>query len=189
MSEEKIRPTGIFYSEHEEGSGDGEKFSKANVQALMQYMEKHQQQLEEQKKMLAEQQQRIEAQQEMIERHHELTARVSGMMEILTPGVQALMQKQVEAQEEKKCCNEGESHSEKMRKMDRYDDLWIIDLIAVLVVLPMILMRLLKLCARVSWAHRRGACGVLLLGMTSAAQWIVIICSAVGQLMKEPDKA
>ena len=69
--------------EHEEGSGDGENISKANVQALMQYMEKHQQHLEEQKKMFPEQQQRIEAQQEMIERHHELTARVSVMMEIL----------------------------------------------------------------------------------------------------------
>ena len=99
--------------------------------------------------MLAEQQKRIKAQQEMIERHHELTARVSGMMEILTPGVQALMQKEVEAQEEKKCCNEGESHSEKRRRVDRYDDLWIIDLIAVLVVLPMMLMRLLKMCVRV----------------------------------------
>ena len=148
-----------------------------------------QQQLEEQNQMYAEQQQQVVAQQEMIERHHESTARVSGMVEILTPGVQALMQKQVEAQEEKMCCNEGESHFEKMRRMERNDDLWIIDLIAVLVVLPVILMRLLKMSARVSWAHRRGACGVLLLGMTSAAQWIVIIFSAVGQLMNELDKA
>ena len=68
-----------------------------------------------------------------------------------------------------------------MRRMERYDDLWIKELIAVLVILPMIPMRLLKMCASVSWAHRRGACGVLLLGMTSAAQWIVIIFSAVGQ--------
>ena len=81
----------------------------------------------------------------------------------------------MDAQEEKTCCNEGEAPSEKVRRMERYDDLWIIDLIAVLVVLPMILMRILKMYARVSWAHRRGACGVLLLGMTSAAQWIVII--------------
>ena len=74
----------------------------------MQYIEKQQQQLEEQNQMYAEQQQQVVAQQEMIERHHELTARVRGMMEILTPGVQALMQKQVEAQEEKKCCHREE---------------------------------------------------------------------------------
>ena len=59
-----------------------------------------QQQLETQNQIYAEQQQQVVAQQEMIERHHELTARVSGMMEILTSLVQALMQKQVEAQVE-----------------------------------------------------------------------------------------
>ena len=108
MSKENIGPHGSFFSEHGEGSGGEEKLSKANVQALMQYIEKQQQQLEEQNQMYAEQQQQVVAQQEMIERHHELTARVRGMMEILTPGVQALMQKQVEAQEEKKCCHREE---------------------------------------------------------------------------------
>ena len=98
MAEENIRPLGSFFSELEEGSGGEEKISKANVQALMQYIEKQQQQLEEQKRMFAEQfaeqqqkyaeqQQQVVAQQQMIERHNELTARVSGMMEILTPSV------------------------------------------------------------------------------------------------------
>ena len=50
-------------------------------------------------------------------------------------------------------------------------------------------MRLLKMCARVNWAHRKIACGLILLGITSAAQWIDIIFSAVGQLMNELDQA
>ena len=74
-------------------------------------------------------------------------------------------------------------------KVMQDDELWIITLIAVLIGLPMILMRLLKMCARVSWAHRKSACGLILLGIVSAAQWIEIIFSAVGQLMNEMDQA
>ena len=39
-------------------------------------------------------------------------------------------------------------------KAEQDDELWIRTLIAVLIGRPMILMRVLKMCARVSWAHR-----------------------------------